>query len=145
VNEIQSQLATIGSSGNRSIAGIARNIEWQNKTRILLSDDQAQGGSKYPRHSPDAAFRHSAATYSRVVIEVSYLQKRKDLSYLADNYILGSRGSIGVVIGLDIEYPGTKEAKLLVWRPKIVTDEGGDTYLESELTVSEVRPKWLVL
>jgi hypothetical protein len=102
VNELGSQLANIASSSNELVAEVARNIEWQNTTRILLTVDLMADGSKCPRHSPDASFRHSAATYPRVVIEVSYSQKGKDLPYLAENYILGSRGSIGVAIGLDI-------------------------------------------
>jgi len=46
------------------------------------------------------------------VIEVLYLQKRKDLERLADDYILGSDSDIRVVVGLDIEYKTGKKAPL---------------------------------
>ena len=38
--------------------------------------------------------------YPGVVIEVSYSQKRKDLPLVAKDYIIGSKGSIGVVVGI---------------------------------------------
>lgn len=69
-------------------------------------------------HMPDAQFHHKEAQYPGVVLEVSYSQKRKDLPKLADNYIVDSEGSIKVVIGLDIEYRGSRKATVSIWRPK---------------------------
>lgn len=43
-----------------------------------------------------------------------------------------------LVVGLNIEYKGTKEARVMAWRPEIVTDEEGKRILISEQTVSEV-------
>lgn len=70
------------------------------------------------------------------MIEVSYSQKRKDLSRLADDYILGSYGNIRVVVGLDIEYKGSKEATLSVWRPHFETNKAGEKELVAQQTVA---------
>jgi hypothetical protein len=138
VDEIKSLLKDIDQGPLQTVAEIARNIKSQSTSRILLTDDPTDD-TKYPKHSPDAAFRHAAANYPGVVFEVSYSQKRKDLGYLAENYIIGSRGSIRMVVGLDIEYRGTKKATVSVWRPRIGTDDDGEIFLEAEQTVkSEV-------
>jgi hypothetical protein len=89
---------------------------------------------EYGRHDPDTSFRYSRTQYPGVVIEVSYSQKRKDLPYLADNYILGSNGNIRVVIRLDVEYRG-KMATLSIWRPRFSINGDGDKELEAEQTV----------
>jgi hypothetical protein len=51
------------------------------------------------------------------VIEVAHSQRRKNLDYLADDYILGSDGKIRMMIGLDLDYPGvvSKRATLSVY------------------------------
>ncbi|KAH0550998.1 hypothetical protein GP486_007640 [Trichoglossum hirsutum] len=131
--EIKSQLKAISSSPNQLVAEAARKVERQGTSRILLTNDMTDN-SKYPKHSPDAAFRHEAATYPGVVIEVSYSQKRKDLPYLAENYIIGSQGSVRAVVGLDIEYYGSKKATVSVWRPKLWND-GEQLIFEVEQTV----------
>ncbi len=45
---------------------------------------------------------------------MSYLQKRKDLERLIDDYILRSDSNIQVVIGLDIKYKTSKKVTLSV-------------------------------
>ena len=52
-----------------------------------------------------------------VVVEISYMQNRKDLAKLAWDYITYSYGDIKMVIGLDLQYD-TKEATVAVWRPR---------------------------
>ena len=125
-DDIKSQLKAIGNDDN---VDVARNIKCKGSTDIKFETS---------KHSPDASFGYRNSKYPHLVIEVSYTQKQKDLKYLADTYIVDSNESIGVVIGLDIEYRGTKKAMLSVWRPNIVT-EGGREYLESQGTKSEVR------
>ena len=56
------------------------------------------------KYEPDASFWHDDAQYPGVIIEVAYLQKRKRLGQLAEDYRLDSDASIQVVVGLDIEY-----------------------------------------
>ncbi|KAI9762258.1 MAG: hypothetical protein M1840_001437 [Geoglossum simile] len=85
-------------------------------TRIFYDVDG--DGKKYGEHSPDAAFTHEGADYPSVIIETSFSQKRKDLPKLAEDYILGSLENISVIIGFDIDYCGTKEATISVWRPE---------------------------
>lgn len=52
-----------------------------------------------------------------VVLEVCYPQKSKSVSYLADDYILNTDGSINIVITLDIDYQGSQRASFTVWKP----------------------------
>ena len=61
------------------------------------------------KHSSDASFGHTDAFYPGVVIEISYMQKRKDLRHLAYDYLIGSKGNVRLMICLDIEdYGGQK-------------------------------------
>ncbi|KAI5860645.1 hypothetical protein GGS23DRAFT_218204 [Durotheca rogersii] len=71
-------------------------------------------------HHPDRSYAHEDARRLGVIIEVSHSQKGKDLPYLADDCILGSKGLTQLVIGIDLNYQD-KEAKVMTWRP---------TYLE---------------
>ncbi|KAK3349974.1 hypothetical protein B0T25DRAFT_254501 [Lasiosphaeria hispida] len=77
-------------------------------------------------HYPDASFAHKDAEKYGVIVEVANSQKRRDLKYLADDYILGSRGLTQLVIGIDLEYPQNKgkEARVIVWRPRYVEEDG---------------------
>jgi hypothetical protein len=96
---------------------------------------RSTGGSKQGYHEPDGSFKHEKSSKLCVVIEVSYLQKRKDLKYLADDYILESDGLTQLVIGIDLEYEekNGKEAKVITWRPRFF-QENGETVLEAAQT-----------
>jgi hypothetical protein len=69
-------------------------------------------------------------------MEVSYTQKRQDLPLLARDYIIGSRGIIKVVVGIDVEYTG-KKATLSVWRPQVRVNGAGERRLFAHQTLSE--------
>jgi hypothetical protein len=69
-------------------------------------------------------------------MEVSYTQKRQDLLLLARDYIIGSRGIIKVVVGIDVEYTG-KKATLSVWRPQVRVNGAGERRLFAHQTLSE--------
>ena len=96
--DIMSQLDAIGND-----VEIAREIESIGSTDLELGES---------KHCPDSAYKCNGSQYPHLVVEVSYSQKRHDLPYLADDYVVDSNGSIGVVIGLNIEYKGTKKAML---------------------------------
>ena len=50
---------------------------------------------------------------------IEHSQQKKDLTKLADDYILGSDGNVSVVVGLDIESSGnSKRATVSIWRPR---------------------------
>ncbi|KAK0703134.1 hypothetical protein B0T26DRAFT_791832 [Lasiosphaeria miniovina] len=56
---------------------------------------------------------------------------------IEDEYILGSRGRVQVVIGIDLEYRKEKgkEARVTVWRPRFTFEEdGGEVALEAAKT-----------
>jgi len=109
----------------RSIAsGTGPAAIFAQKIRNTVSATIEFPGSPAPKHSPDGSFKHIKAKYPGMVIEVSYSQKKKDLPLLASDYIIGSRGSIQVVVGIDLEYTG-KKATLSVWRPQIRRNKAG--------------------
>jgi hypothetical protein len=109
----------------RSIAsGTGPATIFAQETRNTVSATIEFPGSPAPTHSPDGSIKHVEAKYPGVVIEVSYSQKMKDLPLLASDYIIGSRGSIRAVVGIDLEYTG-KKATLSVWRPQIRRNKEG--------------------
>jgi hypothetical protein len=135
VKGLQRQLRNLEGGRNPS-ADFAQAVDARGSPTLTFSDPG------YGRHDPDAQFRHLGAKYPGVVIEVSYTQKRKDLAIIAEDYILGSDGDIRVVIGIDIEYRGSKKATLSVWRPGVVRNEVGEAELVTEQTVvDQVCPR----
>lgn len=86
----------------------------------------------YPQKSPDAAFGYFDDQYPSVVIEHS--QQNKDLTKLAEDYILGSNGNIHVVVGLDIECRGqSKRATVSTWRPRRAPDPENEAVIFLEM------------
>jgi len=92
-------------------------------------------------HDPDASFKYLGAQFPGVVIEVSHSQKKRDLPYLADDYILGSQSNIQRVVGLDIEYGGSKAklATISTWVPGTTTDDGETALIAVQTVKSQVR------
>lgn len=125
VTEIQVQLASIQGASAR----FASEIKSAGSTTIEFPD------KAYGKHDPDGQFDHAQAQYPGVVLEISYSQKRKDLARLADDYILGSQGNIQAVVGLDIEYKGSKEATLSIWKPHLEENEDGVSELTARQSV----------
>lgn len=124
VEEIQRRLSSLASHEPQlrpyieKIEEIGGQLELPNTTN--------NGHQVLIKHDPDAMFAHEDAGWPGVVIEVSYSQKRKDLPDLADDYILESDGGIGLVIGLDIEYRGSRKATVSTWQLKQTIDEQGE-------------------
>jgi hypothetical protein len=137
--EASSQLSCFGDSTTRpDAATLAKSVKYLASTDFKFQGDLDQG---WHTHSPDISFGHIDAKYPSVIIETSFSQKRKDLPRLADDYILGSRGNIKLVIGLDIEYRASKIATVSVWKPKKGFGEDGVPYLCVEKVVdNEARP-----
>jgi hypothetical protein len=128
--EILRQLGTIAQSSDPS-AKFAGNIENSASAEINFED------TEYGSHQPDASFQHFEAQYPGVILELSYSQKKQDLSRLANEYILGSDADIRVVIGIDIEYKGSKKASISVWRPRIGVNNQGEEELFVVHTVKD--------
>jgi len=116
------QLDIIEQSNDQVAADFARGI------RVTRSPKIERDGSS---HYPDGSFAHKDATELGVILEVSHSQKRQDLPFLADEYILGSNGLTQAVIGLDLAYQG-KEARVIIWRPNKIKENG-----ETILTIKE--------
>ncbi|TKA60111.1 hypothetical protein B0A49_13401 [Cryomyces minteri] len=136
VEDIVAQLNTVSSSIGRA-GRFARGIEHVGSSTVSLSASDSDP-TALSKRQPDASFRHVDAEYPGVVIEVSYSQKRKDLPYLADDYLLGSDGSIRMMIGLDVEYLGSQKATLSVWRPQY-TSKGEQEELRVVQTEQVIR------
>ena len=127
------QLENIGS-GNDSAATLAQKIRNCGSTSIFLEDGA--------RRDPDGQFKYRGAHYPSVIIEVtdstSKKRKGKNLHRLADQYITESSGSIGTVIGISLDYRGTKKATLSIWHPTYGTDQQGDYLAADEAVISQV-------
>lgn len=55
------------------------------------------------------------------MIEMCYSQKSRRVLHLADEYILNTDRRVDTVVALDIDYKGSKEATITVWRPEYIT------------------------
>ena len=121
VQEIGSQLTSV-ARGDTDIAAALDLVRSESTSDVYLYGREPIN-ERYPKHTPDASFAHADSQYPSIVIETSYSQHQKELTRLADEYISGSDGNIGVVLGLDIEYgAGSKKASLSIWRPRLVPD-----------------------
>ena len=92
-----------------ALADLVRQVEPMRHSYIGL-------GPSPGRSSPDASFVHLRACVPAVIIEVSYSQKKKDLKWLARDYIIHARGDVRVVVGIDVDYRRTKMWVVSVWR-----------------------------
>ncbi|KAL2146337.1 hypothetical protein VTI28DRAFT_4362 [Corynascus sepedonium] len=120
------QLDIIEQSNDQVAADFARDVHVTRSPKT-----ESDGGSHYP----DGSFAHEDAGVECVILEVSHSQQRQDLPFLADEYILGSNGRTQVVIGVDLEYREEKgkEARVTVWRPRYI-EEDGEAVLEAAET-----------
>jgi hypothetical protein len=146
LQDLEGQIGTIATEVPEDLASILANTINQGHGHVFLwSDRSTENWHNVTQRCPDTSFRHPSMRYPRVIVDISYSQRRKPLEYLTDSYITDSRGSIGVVVGIDLEYRGSGELKVMVWRPKLTTEDE-TTFLESELVVSQVRlfpkPTW---
>ncbi|KAL2042631.1 hypothetical protein N7G274_004390 [Stereocaulon virgatum] len=116
VQEVGSQLKTV-TCGNTDIAAVIDSVRSESTSDVYLYGHEPID-ERYPKYTPDASFARADSQYPSIVIETSYSQQYKDLVKLAAEYICGSDGNIGVVLGLDIEYGvGSKRASISIWRP----------------------------
>lgn len=136
---IRSQLKDI-RGGSGSAATFARSVQAARSTEIYFPVEDLPTGTR-SKHEPDASFWHSDAQYPGVIIEVAYSQNRKNLSRLAEDYLLDSDASVQVVVGLDIEYGSVKSRKatLSTWRTQVLHTSDGDELRVVQTVANEVR------
>lgn len=123
-NRAAELLSQVGQGGSPTLSLEAPKLE-------NSSQSSAEGGEASVVHkSPDATFFCEASALPPLVLEVSYSQHVKDLSRLAETYIVDSRHRIRCVLGLDITYAKKgrktqdKTASVSVWRPHVEFDQG---------------------
>ena len=121
VQEVGSQLKNV-ACGDTDLAAVVDLVRSESTSDVYLYGHEPIDG-RYPKHTPDASFAHAGSQYPSIVIETSYSQHQEELARLADEYICGSDGNIGVVLGLDIAYGvGSKRASISIWRPSLAPD-----------------------
>ncbi|KAI9764422.1 MAG: hypothetical protein M1840_008445 [Geoglossum simile] len=133
-DSLWSQLKVIRNGSNKA-ALFAQKLLLARSTIFYFPVDDVPSTAD-SKHEPDATFLYADAKYPGVIIEVSYSQKRKDLSRLAEEYLSDSNASVRAVIGLDTEYggKGSRKAALLVWRTRVFhTDDGDELRVVQEI------------
>jgi hypothetical protein len=73
----------------------------------------------------DEQFRHVDAKYPGVIYEIACSQSGKDLDKAAWAYIPYSNGDIKAVIGFELGYGESKEARVSLWRPHYEKGDNG--------------------
>ncbi|CAG7921676.1 unnamed protein product [Penicillium olsonii] len=127
VNEISRQLRQLqGTEG--PTANFANKLGHSGSSRILIPEDTHDGKHTFSKREPDASFGHWQALYPGVILEVCYSQNSKRISSLADDYILNTGGSVNVVVALDIDCQGSREATITTWRPEYATVNGVEEF-----------------
>jgi hypothetical protein len=121
-DDIQRQLRRIQNGSGRKTE-FAQKVHPTQSIEISFNASALYSKSKY---EPDATFTHKDAQYPGVIIKVTYSQKKKRLTRLAENYIWDSVANVRVVVGLGIEYgKESRKATLSVWRPQLFDTAGG--------------------
>ena len=127
--DICQQVDTIRSGQNSAAAVLAQKIMCLGSASVFLEDGT--------RHDPDKEFIYKGARYPSAVIEIAYSPRRKNLAKLADDYIVETSGQVQMVIGIKLDYTGSKSAIISLWCPKYGVDNEG-RFLASERILSEV-------
>ncbi len=120
--------ATLGDSCPAQLSNMLQQVDSFGSPTLRLGTS---------RHEPDETLCHPQAPITTFVMEVSHAQKRRALKYLAYDYIVRSGGLIHAMLGLDLEYRGSKAATVSLWRVARDTLEDGRPLLKHEKVLSE--------
>ncbi|KAH9205656.1 hypothetical protein DL95DRAFT_470381 [Leptodontidium sp. 2 PMI_412] len=110
-------------------------------------------GSSFANRQPDIGFRHQnpphqnemdpVERYPGLIIEVAHSQSSDSLRQVAYDYILGSKGDIKTVVGIDIGYTkpedkdSSKLATMSIWKAK--KRSGSDVDVQKVLDAKPFR------
>lgn len=119
--ELASQIDSLDDGSPRVALDLSRTI-----AEFERNEDDPDDGDKQSSYVPDLAFFHEHFTDPILIIEVAYSQTTVSLRRVARNYITGSRGAIKKVVGLKLEYAGSKKATISVWVPRVIGEPGND-------------------
>lgn len=127
--EIRRNLSLLADKSLRTKEFVGEIIDLGYSTLPLRRDDTNHGEAHIERSS-DIEYAHEEVRWPGVVIEVcNSAEKKKELSYLANDYIFETKGAVRVVIGLDIDYKH-RQGSISMFRPQISTDSEGQKVWE---------------
>ncbi|CZT08279.1 uncharacterized protein RCO7_11545 [Rhynchosporium graminicola] len=125
--ETKAQLQRI-RDGNDEAARFAARISSVRSGSIQLreidSDDDTEIDRPYIQRQPDDQFQHDEAEYPGVVYEVACSQDSRDLRKAAWTYIPYSNANIKAVVGFELGYGTDKEARISMWKPRYLKEDG---------------------
>ena len=128
---VRGQLGLLSKDIRSPLAAVIAGIEHLGYSGVCF-----QGRAGLVTKQPDISFWNKGTRYPRVVVEVAYSCRRKNLEQLAHDYITSLPGRVAVVVGIDLPYC-KKKSILSVWRATLVK-EMGTTSVKCELVASEV-------
>ena len=116
-DSIKMQLAAIKENSNEPTKRLIESIGELSSRRIKFHGSDGH-------RAPDGQFLIEGSYYPGVVVEVAYSQSFKSLKEKAENFIVGSNGSIQLVIGLETE--SKTPYQISAWRPGITRSGNQD-------------------
>ena len=125
-------------TGQRTPLRFAEEIEHLGTPRIFIPEYTHNREQIFSRREPDASFGHRQAHYPGVIVEVCDLQKSQQLSYLADEYILNTNGSVNAILAFNINYEGSKRATVTMWLPEYTTVDGVEEFRAAAIIDAQV-------
>ncbi|KAK5173238.1 uncharacterized protein LTR77_001919 [Saxophila tyrrhenica] len=108
----------------------------ENSSQEESAEEGKSTSKSKPQRSPDATFINpEVSRWPCVVVEVAYSQRTKNLSHLAEDYVVDSQHEIRCVLGLDLAYDSKKkkpdraekkqQPTVSLWRPGFDEDGAG--------------------
>jgi hypothetical protein len=137
--ETKAQLDRIASGSDEAARFAARIFSVRSgsiQLREFDSDDDIEIDQPYIQRQPDEQFQHEEAEYPGVVYEIACSQDGRELGKAAWTYIPYSNGNIKAVVGFELGYGKSKEARISMWQPRYLKEgEEGVEILDVEAVI----------
>jgi hypothetical protein len=146
--ETKAQLDHIASGSDEAARFIARISSVRSgsiQLREFDSDDDIGIDQPYIQRQPDKQFQYEEAEYPGVVYEIACSQDGRELGKAAWTYIPYSNGDIKAVVGFELGYGKSKEARISIWQPRYLNEgEDGVEILDVEVVIDrDIRTKFM--
>lgn len=84
------------------------------------------------RLEPDLGYTVMGEGFPRVVVLIAYSQSCTHMAMIAEQWIAGGRGTVRLVVGIDIPYRGARApATIHHWTPQLINDVSGRQVLQT--------------